>query len=271
MQTLALHDTLEIRKSNDFRLTCTNPRLPTDGSNLVTRAAKHILQECNINQSVHIHLVKRIPVSAGLAGGSANCAATLIGINALFGLNIPLYGEGLSLMQLGRSFGADVPFCIVGGTALAEGIGEKITPLPSHPHTWVLLACPVIPVSTADIFSRFVTSSAYSTVKALEETLNDCDVIPNHCNITAMKKALANKDIVQIAANFSNNLAHITANIHPVINILIDEMKTQGAIAAAMSGSGPSVYGYFSNKETAKKAKENLKHITGRIFLTKVL
>ena len=253
MQTLALHDTVTISKADNFQVTCTNPSLPTDDRNIATKAAKYMMQEYSISQPVHIHIDKRIPVSAGLAGGSSNCAATLIGLNTLFGLNIPLHSaNGLNLMEIGQRFGADVPFCLVGGTALAEGIGEKITPLSPHPHAWVVLACPDIPVSTADIFGRYTP------------------LLNRESKLTVMLDALAQQDIKKISENLSNDLTQVTANIYPVINILIKELENEGAIAAAMSGSGPSVFGYFTNKQAAQKACISIKKTAGRAFLTEI-
>jgi len=260
MQALRLHDTVTIRVDDfdrsdiGFKLTCSDPALPTGDSNLVTRAAKYMMQEYGIAQPVRIHLEKRIPVAAGLAGGSSDCAATILGLNNLFSLNIPLHStQQTSLMEIGRRFGADVPFCLIGGTALAEGIGEILTPLSPHPHCWVVLACLDIPVSTADIFGRF---------KIAARTTD---------NLPAMINALDNGDLQQIAANFSNDLTWVTANMHPEIQHIINEINNQGALGAAMSGSGPSVFGYFNSKETAVKAQEKLKRIAGKVFLTETM
>ena len=258
MQTLSLHDTLTISvepsQQENFRLICSDPRLPTDDRNLVTRAAKYMMQEYNITWPICIQLKKRIPASAGLAGGSSDCAATLAGLNTLFDLNIPLHSSEQceSLMSIGRRFGADVPFCLMGGTALAEGVGEVLTPLPAHPHCWVVLACPKIPVSTAKIFSLFKSPATKD-------------------NSATMINALHQGNLHQIAAHFSNDLAKITTKLHPEIQELINEMKNQGAINASMSGSGPSVFGYFTCKDAAIKAQIILERITGRAFLTETI
>ena len=257
MQTLALHDNLTISvpsaQTAKFILECSDPNLPTDARNLVTQAALYMIQEYGITQPVRIQLEKRIPAAAGLAGGSSDCAATITGLNDLFNLHIPLHSDNQpSLMEIGQRFGADVPFCLQGGTALAEGIGEKLTPLTPHPHCWVVLACPDIHVSTAEIFDKFRSGTAPAS------------------NIAAMQEALALGDLQQIAANLSNDLTQVTTKIYPEIQILIDDMKTAGAMGASMSGSGPTVFGYFSNKEKAEKAQEKMKNITGRAFLTEI-
>ena len=266
MQTLALYDTITITAAashgeyahDAFILTCDHPNLPIDDSNLVTRAAKFMMQTYDIPR-LSIVLEKRIPIAAGLAGGSSNCAATLFGINRLFSLGIPMYdSKCISLMEIGRRFGADVPFCLLGltgSTALAEGIGDILTPLPPHPHAWVLLASPGIPVATANIF-------------------NQHQICERDSNISAMRHALSQGDLYRIAANFGNDLAQTVIKLHPQINDIIFEMKNQGAINAAMSGSGPTVFGYFTSKELAIQAQHELENklmnIVKWTFLTEI-
>ncbi|MCL2404983.1 MAG: hypothetical protein FWC92_05490 [Defluviitaleaceae bacterium] len=298
MQSLALHDTISIttgaidisqashKHEDNFRLICSDPSLPTDDRNLVTRAAKFMIKEYGITQPITIRLDKRIPVAAGLAGGSSDCAAAILGINSLLDLNIPLqqqanlanvacnktlgHSTASSLMEIGQNFGADVPFCLMANallnnigtprtitgasnissaTAFAEGIGEKLTPLPPHPHVWIVLVCPSIPVSTAEIFNRCKAATTTS-------------VCPD------MIHAITNGDLTAIANNFKNDLTQVTIKLHPEIQVLLDEMKNYGAIGAAMSGSGPSVFGYFNNEESAKKAIIKFQNISGRAFLT---
>jgi len=158
-----------------------------------------------------------------------------------------------------------VPFCLManaaeaGVTALAEGIGEKLTPLPSHPHVWIVLACPKIYVSTANVFGKYNAPVYIPTLTATA------------FNYPAVRQALTKSDLNAITANFKNDLTQVTAKLHPKIQDIINEMNNQGAIGAAMSGSGPSVFGYFSNKETAEKARYKLHTATGRTFLTKII
>jgi len=303
MQTLALHDTVTIYAgerecdsgpADNFQLTCSDPSLPTDHRNLVTQAAKYIIQEYNITQPIRIHLEKRIPQGAGLAGGSSDCAATLAGLNTLLKLNIPLhinkqctkalgctdalrctkalgctnaqqssnYQHPKSMIEIGQQFGADVPFCLLGGTALAEGIGEKLTPLPSHPHCWVVLVYPDIHVSTAEIFKRYSPNKT-----ALNETTDTIEMTNNSDKVIA---AITNKDLNCIAQNFSNDLAHVTASIHPIITELINQMKIHGALGSAMSGSGPTVFGYFDTLEAAQKTQKAMAKLARRAFLTEI-
>jgi len=273
MQTLALHDTVVIstaaQAEGNFQLTSSDPGLPTDNRNLITRAARYMMQEYGITQPVSIQLEKRIPVAAGLAGGSSDCAATLLGFNILFGLDIPMHStKQTSLMEIGRYFGADVPFCIMGNatldcvTALAEGIGERLTPLAPHPHVWVVLACPDIPVSTADIFDRYNNLDLKLTKNKKNKT--------NTTNLSAVLQALTQGDLQAIASNFKNDLTQVTTKLHPEIQHVISKMHSLGALGVAMSGSGPSVFGYFSNKEDAVMAQEKLQQIVGRVFLTHI-
>jgi len=251
MQTLALCDTLTmIRRGTlgSVRLTTDDPNLPTDEGNLVTRAARFLMDEYRINNSgVCIHLKKRIPIAAGLGGGSSDCAAALIGLNKLFDLNISIH----NLVEIGRLFGADVPFCVLGGTALAEGIGEKLTPLAPHPPCWVILANPGIAVSTAEVFNRYTPT--------LE-----------HPPINQMIEALDIGDSRQVAACFGNVLTDTAAKMHPVIAEILNQMIELGAYGASMSGSGPTVYGLFDNDELAKSAQHKLGLWVKKVMLTNI-
>ena len=255
MQSLSLCDDLAItdevvvggipQEQGEVYLTCTDPTLPVDDSNLIVKAAKLLIHEYEIKQNIHIHLTKRIPVGAGLAGGSSNCAATLRGVNELFQLNIP---KG-KLMEYGASLGADVPFCLTGGTALAEGIGEKITPLPHHPNCYIVVVCPNIHVATA---------TAYSRLDAVKNR-------PPGQDKTSLMTALAAQDVSQIAANFFNIFTFVTADMHPEISQIIRELKALGALGAEMSGTGSAVFGYFGDKNKAQAACDKITHKT---FLT---
>ena len=250
MQSLALHDCLEIKIDGKmpFELICNDPNLPTDHRNLVTRAATYMIETFNITKPIRIDLTKRIPQGAGLGGGSSDCAAALIGINELFDLKI----HQQNLLKIGQQFGADVPFCVLGGTALAEGIGEKLTPLPPLPHCFVVLACQKSEVSTREVFTNWKPS------------------IKNTSKIPTMIKAIENNDLTKIATNLYNDLTVIT-NKKYNIQQLIEEMIKTGAINATMSGSGPTVFGFFSQQETAKKAHAHMESITGRAFLTEIV
>ena len=255
MQTLSLHDTVTIESTTCnqqgqdlFSLNCDDPLLPTNHDNLVTQAATYMIKTYNIKQPIRIDLKKRIPKGAGLAGGSSDCAATLIGINDLFSLNISID----DIASIGQQFGADVPFCVRGGTQLAKGVGEVLTPLPSHPHCWVVLACPMYEVSTKEVFNKWTPDYSSSS------------------KMSTVIQAIKRNDLSSIAANFNNDLFHITNQEHN-IDALINEMKSCGALNSTMSGTGPTVFGYFTNKEIAKKAYTHMKNITRRAFLTEII
>jgi len=242
MQTVGLCDNLSIymQEEQDRLVTLeTNvPYLPTGDSNLVVKAAKLLMHECKINCPVRIKLEKRIPIGAGLGGGSSNAAATLHGLNALFGLTISLD----KLMAMGTSLGADVPFCLMGGTALAKGIGEELTPLPPHPPCNIVLACPSIHVSTRKIFSKLPQE------------------LPS-VNVDRFLSAYETRDIVKIAQNFENTFTPITSGIYPQIANIITDLQNQGALGASMTGTGATVFAYFNDENNAQKACDKLQQV----------
>lgn len=237
MQSLELCDDLQFELCNTTNINLelnehsNGNNLPLDDSNLIIKAAKLLTKEYKINQGVNIKLTKRIPMGAGLGGGSSDCAATLHGLNKLFNLNIPLH----RLVEIGTKLGADVPFCLMGGTALAQGIGEKLTPLPPHPPCHVVLACPNIHVSTGHIFGKLnllKTKDCYSDA------------------ITAYKTG----DILKIANHLFNIFTPITSAIYPQISHLIADFKAIGALGANMTGTGSTVFAYFENEKNAQNA-----------------
>ncbi|MCL2364839.1 MAG: 4-(cytidine 5'-diphospho)-2-C-methyl-D-erythritol kinase [Defluviitaleaceae bacterium] len=257
MQSLGLCDliTLSTEVANACRalklqLTCDDPHLPVDKRNLVYRAADYILKRYKINVPVSIKIEKNIPIAAGLGGGSSDCAATLVGLNKLFSLGL----TADELCEIGLTFGADVPFCIRGGTQLAEGVGERLTILPPHPTCWIVLARVPVEVSTANIFSKI----------RLDRTRAE----QSDKNVITTKNAIAAGNVAQIAGAFYNRLTGITAAAHPEVNELIMKIKTLGAINAAMSGSGPTVFGYFNNEDTAKNACAELKKTIQSVYIT---
>jgi len=257
MQAVNLRDSLVIQKADSaaspVQLDINIPNLSSGDKNLVVRATKLIMQEYNITQPIHIKLTKRIPIGAGLGGGSSNCAATLHGLNKLFDLKISTD----KLMDMGKTLGADVPFCLLansqGGTALATGIGEKLTPLPSHPNCYIVLACPPIHVSTKEIFSK-LSFKAINTDNKLSKFISTYET----------------RDIVQIAKNFENIFTPITSAMHPQISTLITDLQNQDALGAAMTGTGSAVFAYFNNEGSAQKACDILQatYTDTKFFLT---
>ncbi|SHO52958.1 4-(cytidine 5'-diphospho)-2-C-methyl-D-erythritol kinase [Anaerocolumna xylanovorans] len=244
MQTIGLYDKVSILRTNNTSITVkTNlPYLPTDENNLVYKAAALIKKTYNISQGVHIILDKKIPVAAGLAGGSSNAAAVLYGLNRLFHLRLPKE----ELLALGLKLGADVPYCLIRGTALSEGIGEKLTPLPPFPSCYVLIVKPGINVST-----RYV----YENLKLNEEI--------DHPDIDAILLAIKENDLHGAVKHFGNVLETVTTKEYPVIGEIKEQLINAGAITSLMSGSGPTVFGLFDSKENAERAFYHFK--TGKL------
>lgn len=252
MQSVNLYDNITISKnsSNKIIVRTNLPYLPTDKKNLVYSAAQLFQEVTGINSGLLITLKKRIPVAAGLAGGSADAAATLMGLNKLF--NTGLTKD--ELCKLGVKLGADVPYCIMMGTALSEGIGEKLTPLPPMPKCHILLVKPNINVST-----KFV----YENLKLDDTTI--------HPNIPLMQKAIENQDLGELTKHMGNLLETVTINHYPIINNIKDKMVELGAMTSLMSGSGPTVFGVFNSYKTAKDAYQYFRasYRKYQVYLTK--
>lgn len=251
MQTVNVFDRVELVRQREpgIRVKTNLFYLPVNENNLVYKAAKLLMDEFSIRQGVFISLKKYIPVSAGMAGGSADAAAVLYGMNRMFSL-------GLSLEELktrGVTLGADIPYCLMRGTALAEGIGEKLTPLLPPPQCFILIAKPSVSVST-----KFV----YENLKA--------DRLESHPDIDGLIEALNEKNLGKLAGKMENVLESVTIPAYPVIEELKLFMKRHGALNAIMSGSGPTVFGLFTNPQQAKRAYWHLKdkNIAKQIYLT---
>ena len=251
MQTIRMYDQLDMRKSVEpgIHLTTNKKYIPLDENNLVWRAAKLMMDTCGIMEGVSIHLHKVIPVAAGMAGGSSDAAATLVGMNRLFHCGL----SKEKLMELGVQIGADVPYCVLRGTALAEGIGEKLTVLPPMPDCWILIGKPGISVST-----KYV----YTTLDLNTDTV--------HPDIDGMKKALEDGNLYGITERMGNVLQDVTIPAYPEVERIKEQMKTLGAVNAMMSGSGPTVFGIFDNEEKAQEACQKLRESGScqQVFLT---
>ena len=228
MQTIGLHDDLEIRKTKTpgIQVKTNLYYLPTNENNLVYKAAKLLMDEFQIQDGVSIQLKKRIPVAAGMAGGSSDGAAVLWGINQMYGLGLSMQ----ALMERGVRLGADVPYCIQRGTALAEGIGEKLSVLPPMPKCTILIAKPGISVSTKFVYENL------------------------HPDVDSMIEAMRQKDLGLLCSRMGNVLETVTIPAYPVINEIKRTMIDNGAIGSMMSGSGPTVFGIFDSPAAAKQA-----------------
>ena len=251
MQTIRMYDQLDMRKSVEpgIHLTTNKKYISVDENNLVWRAAKLMMDTCGIIEGVSIHLHKVIPVAAGMAGGSSDAAATLVGMNRLFHCGL----SKEKLMELGVQIGADVPYCVLRGTALAEGIGEKLTVLPPMPDCWILIGKPGISVST-----KYV----YTTLDLNTNTV--------HPDIDGMKKALEDGNLYGITERMGNVLQDVTIPAYLEVERIKEQMKTLGAVNAMMSGSGPTVFGIFDNEEKAQEACQKLRESGScqQVFLT---
>ena len=253
MQTIHLYDRLKITKMKTpgIEIHSNLPFLPVNENNLVYKAGKLLMDEFGIREGVRVDLLKRIPVAAGMAGGSSDAAAMLYGMNQLFGLRL----SRQALMERGVTIGADVPYCLMRGTALAEGIGEKLKQLPPMVKCPVLIAKPQISVST-----KFV----YQNLKLDEHTV--------HPDIDRLIQDIRNKDLQAAAGDMGNVLETVTIPNYPVIAQIKEQMMHSGAVNSMMSGSGPTVFGLFENEKQAKKAYDDMKQtgLAKQLYLTSI-
>lgn len=235
MQTLDLHDELEIelREDDQIVISSNNSTLECDENNLIYKAAKLLMEEAGIWRGMNISLQKNIPIAAGMAGGSTDAAATLVGLNHLLNMNMSIQ----KLKEIGVKIGADVPYCIEGGTQLSEGIGEVLTKLKAAPQCFVVVAKPHIGVSTKYVYENL-----------------HVDTIAHHPDINKMKEAIESGNIDNVADAMENILENVTEQKYPVIAMLKQILKDNGAINAIMSGSGPTVFGLFKDEKTAQDA-----------------
>ena len=252
MQTVQMYDQLEMTVSDEpgIRLSANLSFLPANENNLVCRAAAMLMEEFHIRKGLDIRLKKTIPVAAGMAGGSSDAAAAFVGVNRMFRLGLSTE----ELMRRAVKVGADVPYCILRGTALAEGLGEKLTPLPSLPPCHILIGKPGISVST-----KFV----YGNLRAGE--------IEDHPDIDGMIRAIREGSLSGVTARMANVLERVTVPEYPVIGQIKRHMVEHGACNSLMSGSGPTVFGIFDDEEKARSAYRALRtsRLARQVFLTK--
>lgn len=256
MQNIDLYDVLtfsvadddinnyrERKKENDnsqkgnakITLNSNKGNIPLDENNLICKAVRLMYEEYGIDADMDIYLEKNIPVEAGMAGGSTDCAAAIKAVNEIFGLKL----SEKEMMEMGVKLGADVPFCIMARTALSEGIGEKLSDVKRLPKCNILVAKPPISVSTGMVYKNL-----------------KCDELKKHPDVDGMIEALSNKDLSKTAACMENVLETVTVKLYPKIEELKNIMKEHGALNAIMSGSGPTVFGLFTSEEAANEAKK---------------
>jgi 4-diphosphocytidyl-2-C-methyl-D-erythritol kinase len=248
MQTIGLHDDILLEKTGEgIRIECNSPWVPTDSGNIAWKAAQLILSRCGIKNGVNIRIYKRIPVAAGLAGGSTDAAAVFKGLNILYSLNI----SEEELMGMGREIGADVPYCIKGGTMLSEGIGEILSPLERLEEVPIILVKPRIGVSTAWVYKNL----------QLEKVLIRPDT-------ELLVKAIKERRIDILAGNMRNVLESVTMEKHSVIRDIKEKLVRFGAAGSMMSGSGPTVFGIFADRKSAEHAYGKLNKERWECYLT---
>lgn len=251
MTTVDLADRigLETRADGRIEIVSVDRFIPNDAKNLAYQAAALLKKTYRVREGVSITIEKHIPVAAGLAGGSSDAAATLRGLNHVWDLNLSLD----ELAELGAQIGSDVPFCVYGGTALATGRGEKIERLPSPVACWVILAKPVIGVSTAEIYGQLNLDTAY------------------HPDTQAMIRAVKEKDFSRMIDNLGNTLEEVTLNLYPEVRELKDQMKRFGAEGVLMSGSGPTVFGIVQQESRAQRVVNALRGFCDEVYCVRLL
>jgi len=247
MQSISVYDWIYMKRTHEVSITMSAnlDYVPIDEKNLMVRAAKLMFQKYGLPGGLMMRLEKKIPVAAGLAGGSSDAAAVIRGINSIFKLNL----TEQELCDLGAQLGADIPFCVHGGTQLAEGIGEKLTKLPSAPHFYVVLVKPSFSVSTPVVYQ------GYDQLTEIE-----------HPDIQKMIDGINNGNGKTVLDNLGNVLEEVTIPMHPIIEAIKKDLLAAGAEGAMMSGSGPTVFALFSGKKSAVEALKIIRKQYKRTF-----
>lgn len=252
MQNIDLYDLIELneKRSNDITIECNKPYVPKDDRNLAYKAAKLFMDTYKINRGIHINIIKNIPVAAGLAGGSTNAAAVLKALNEMFDVG----ASEQDLMELGVKLGADIPYCIKGGTCLCEGIGEKISELKSFKDKILVLVKPPFGVSTKDVYGAIDINKIFKKVLVNE-----------------LIEAIEKDDLLFVAQNMKNHLENVTLRRHPLIIKIKEDMIKMGSIGSMMSGSGPTVFGFFDDMLKAQSCYERMKKQFNDVFITRTI
>ena len=251
MQNVDLYDTLDFEENEngEIVLTASSPKIPTDDSNLICKVAKQLQDKFDVKKGANINLVKRIPVAAGMAGGSTDGAATYLALNELWNLGL----SKKELCELAVSLGADIPYCIMGGTALAEGIGEELTAISDMPSCTIVIAKPAIDVSTGWDYKEL-----------------DSKEIVEHPDIDGIRSAIEAKDLNKMCELIGNVLEPVTAGKYQEIEKIEKLLEDNGAIRAFMTGSGPTVFAIYDDENKAKEGFEAVKEskLAPELFLS---
>ncbi|MEG1285035.1 MAG: 4-(cytidine 5'-diphospho)-2-C-methyl-D-erythritol kinase [Romboutsia sp.] len=248
MQTIDLYDTIKIEEidTDDIVIKSNSNHIPLDDSNIAYKAIKILKNKFNISKGVSVYIDKNIPIAAGMAGGSSNAAAVIVGLNKLWGLEQSME----QLQEIGFKLGADVPFCISGQSALAQGVGEKLTYIKGLPQGTSILVCkPDLFVSTQEVY------------KGLD--LNNMGKRPDNKYLI---ECLKNEDIKSLSENMSNVLETVTSKQHKEISEIEEIMNKNKALGSMMSGSGPTVFGLFKNHEDALKCRDILSNKYSQVY-----
>lgn len=252
MQTVDIYDVIEMEKNHtkDIKLRCNKQFVPTDERNLAYKAAKLFKEHFNVECGVDIYIKKNIPVSAGMAGGSTDAATVLYLMNEIFQVKATMQ----ELRDLGLKIGADVPYCIKGGTALCEGVGEKITELKSFKDKILVLVKPPFGVSTKDVYGNLDVSKVFK-----------------HVMVDELIQAMEREDLEFIAENMKNILENVTLRKHKILRKIKEDMMEMCALGAMMSGSGPTVFAFFDDMLTAQKCYDAMKKNYKDVFITRTI
>jgi len=248
LQTVELYDIIKLKViKSGIELVCNHPLVPSDSGNLAYKAAQLFLDRYKVNSGIRIEIDKRIPVAAGLAGGSSDAAAVLKGMNELFSMGI----DNSQLILDGKKLGADVPYCIKGGTVLAEGIGDILTELSSLENVDIVIVKPGLSISTAWVYKNL-----------------DFDKIVDKPDMSIVIEAINDRKIDVLAKNMKNVLETVTAEKYQIIHNIKEKLVRLGALGSLMSGSGPSVFGIFEDRKTAERAYNTISNENWECFLT---
>ncbi|MFL0245867.1 4-(cytidine 5'-diphospho)-2-C-methyl-D-erythritol kinase [Candidatus Clostridium stratigraminis] len=251
MQTIDLYDIININKaSKGINLTSNKAYLPNDDRNLCYKAAKLFIEKYEIKEGIDIYIKKNIPVAAGLAGGSTDAAAVLKAMNDIYEVN----ASNEELMELALKIGADVPYCIIGGTALCEGIGEKVKKLHSFKNHIIVIIKPPFGVSTKEVYQNLDLSKVFK-----------------HPDTEHLMAAIENDDLNYISKNMKNILENVTLRKHNILKDIKNSMLKYGALGAMMSGSGPTIFAFFEDMLKAQYCFEKLKLKYNEVFITRTI
>ncbi|NLC04362.1 MAG: 4-(cytidine 5'-diphospho)-2-C-methyl-D-erythritol kinase [Tissierellia bacterium] len=250
MQQISLKDRLIFKEiDRGIKIESKGLKIPLDESNLVYKTWKYLRDLSGVESGIHIVIEKNIPVAAGLAGGSSNAAATLKALNQIWDLNLSLE----ELMEIGVKLGADIPFCLLGGTALGKGIGNILTPLKPFKDVHILLGNPGLGVSSEYAYNKL--------------NLGD----HHNMDISKLISCMDKRDLKCVGENFKNIMEAIIIEEHPIIQKIKDNMMASGSLGTLMSGSGPTVFGLFENEETIIAAREKLLEIIDKVYICKTI